>query len=755
MVKICLKKNEDIMITFNNCFDRIRLEFISLILVFLFAGCSNEQASIDNLKYVDPQIGGVAPLLQPTRTRIHLPNSMIRMYPERDDYLDDQITSFPLNLLKHRSNPVFNILPVSGATDFSRHPVSSWDHDLEQASPHYYSTWLVDFDITVEYSPQENAGFFHFTYPIDVAKYLFLREPDDGYWQLNGTSELVGKVNFSGMSAYAYVVLDAECELTTNEGNTWLKLNTDQEEVNLKYGFSYISIEQAKKNLQDQIPRWKLEEVTENGRRVWSEVINQIEVEGGTESYKRSFYTALYRSYERMINITENGRYYSNYDSTVHEGERDFYVDDWVWDTYLALHPLRFILDPEMEADMMSSYVRMYEQSGWLPQFPQVDGDAPPMNGFHSTIMLLDAWEKGIRDFDVETAYQGMKKNATHGTMVPWRMGGASELDTFYHQHGYFPALHPGEEETVAQVDDFEKRQAVAVTLGHSYDDWALAQMAKELGKTDDYRFFLQRSDNYKNLYWPEKGFFMPRDAEGNWIDIDPKFAGGMGGRDYYDENNGWTYLWNVQHDLYELQDLMGGKEIFEQRLDQLFREDLGRSKYALNASFPDFTGIVGQFSMGNEPSFHIPYLYNLTDSPWKTQKKIRLMLDTWFMDNIFGIPGDEDGGGMSAFVVFSAMGFYPITPGVPVYAIGSPLFSKITIHLPNGKDFIVSAPGCSEINKYIQSAKLNEETLNSPWFTHEDLANGGILELQMGAYPNKEWGTTGKDMPLAYSNFE
>ncbi len=367
--------------------------------------------------------------------------------------------------------------------------------------------------------------------------------------------------------------------------------------------------------------------------------------------------------------------------------------------------------------------------------------------------MILDAWRKGIRDFDVNMAYKAMKHNFFNGTRVPWRVGPGCELDEFYHEQGYFPALHPGEQETVPEVDGFEKRQSVAVTLGHSYDDWALAEMAKELGEKEDYELFSKHAENYKKLYWVEKGFFMPKDKNGNWIDIDPKFDGGMGGRDYYDENNGCTYLWNVQQDILGLQELMGGKEIFEQRLDQLFRESLGRSTYELNARFPDLTGIVGQYSMGNEPSFHIPYLYNLTNSPWKTQKKIRMLLNMWFKYNEFGIPGDEDGGGMSAFVVFSAMGFYPITPGIPVYTIGSPLFSKITINLPNDKQFTVSAPNCSETNKYIQSAKLNGEVLNSPWFTHDLLMNGGTLELEMDAYPNKKWGLDISGVPEEFKN--
>ncbi|MDG2436154.1 MAG: glycoside hydrolase family 92 protein, partial [Polaribacter sp.] len=444
--------------------------------------------------------------------------------------------------------------------------------------------------------------------------------------------------------------------------------------------------------------------------------------------------------------------YYSNYDKKIHEGEQDFYADDWVWDTFLALHPLRYILQPEMESDMMASYVRMYEQSGWLPQFPQIHGDAPPMNGFHSTIMLLDAHRKGVKNFDAEVAFEAMKKNALEGTMIPWKMGAVAPLDKLALKLGYFPGLHPGEKESEPRVHGFEKRQSVAVTLAQGYDDWALAQFAKELGKEDDYKYFSKTAENYKNLYWKEKGFFMPKDVKGNWIDIDPKFDGGMGGRDYYDENNGWTYLWNPQQDILGLQELMGGRKTFEARLDQMFREDLGRSTYALNARFPDFTGIVGQYSMGNEPSFHIPYLYNFTDSPWKAQKRIRMLLNTWFKDNIFGIPGDEDGGGMSAFVVFSAMGFYPVTPGIPVYTIGSPLFSKISINLPNGNKFTINAPNCNETNKYIQSATLNGKELKGPWFTHDDLINGATITLEMGKYPNKNWGT---DQSLIPNNFK
>jgi predicted alpha-1,2-mannosidase len=223
---------------------------------------------------------------------------------------------------------------------------------------------------------------------------------------------------------------------------------------------------------------------------------------------------------------------------------------------------------------------------------------------------------------------------------------------------------------------------------------------------------------------------------------INPKLDGGKGFRDYYDENNGWTYAWWLQHDIPGLIDLLGGKQKAEERLDQLFREplDMSKQEYLFNA--PDATGQVGQFVMGNEPSMHIPYLYNYMGAPWKTQKRIRFLLDVWFKDNIFGIPGDEDGGGMSSFVVFSSLGFYPVIPGSPIYTIGSPLFEKSSIKLQNNRVFTVIAKGASTVNKYIQKAYFNGKEIETPFFTHKELINGGTLELIMASKPNKKWGT-------------
>jgi len=723
--------------------------------------------------YIHPEIGGVGRLLEPTRPTIQQPNQMMRMTPIRKDFLDDRISSFPLLLVSHRLGQVFSMLPytVGNLTQASWDQPAFYDQGAEQRRPWHYSTYLLDDNTTVEFTPGKKTAIFRFSFPKDAPKVLLFGTYSDAknQWHFLNDSTLTAMQIFqvdSGhqpIPVYLYGRYSAPAHSGTILNNkivlrnlvegsgvkAYSKFYTDQSVISFSYAVSFISPAQAKKNFAEELGGGNInntntlsfDDLSASAHQAWRKVMNQIEVEGGTEAEKRSFYTALYRCYERMVNITEDGKYYSGYDNKIHTDSRPFYVDDWTWDTYLAAHPLRAILQPDVEADMVASYVRMYEEGGWMPTFPVIFGDHACMNGFHSSVMILDDYRKGIKNFDVNKAFEGMLKNANEATMLPWRNGPKTVLDDFYYKHGYFPALKEGQKEPVSTVHPFEKRQAVAVTLGGSYDDWAVGQLAGELGKTAIADAFAKRAQNYKNLWNKDRQFFLPKDDKGHWIQIDPKFSGGMGGRMYYDENNGWTYLWQVQEDIPGLTRLMGGKKGFENRLDQLFREGLDRSKYEFWAKFPDATGLVGQFSMGNEPSFFIPYLYNYTDAPWKTQNRIRLLLKTWFGDDIFGIPGDEDGGGMSAFVVFSSMGFYPVIPGHPIYTIGSPLFSKITVHLENGKDFTVIAEGCSDINKYIQSATMNGKPLNKPFFTHDELVQGGVLKLKMGPRPNKQWG--------------
>ncbi len=728
-----------------------KLLFVMLIFLSLTASYAQE----DFTQYVDPTIGGFAFLLRVTHPNMHLPNQMISMTPKKDDYIADQVEVFPLPAsLKMR-------VTLGDITNASWKQNMTIDHDLEVYHPWFYSSYLIDDDIRVSFAPGEKCFFYKIDFPKTEKKNVLIQCSEET--KINTIDGMrftsVEKARFRArgpnpvireMNVYVYgEICDQnnqllkDAEIHTENGKFSISLSKDvPSTVFVKSAVSYISHEQAKINFEREFASVGFEDFAGVGKKAWEKVINQIQVEGGTEAQKRTFYTSLYRTYVRMVDINEGGKYFSGYDGEVHESNRPFYVNDAIWDTFRAAHPLRTILTPEMENDMLNSYTLMYEQSGWMPTFPGVLGNRMCMNSYHSSAIFIDGYRKGLRDYDVEKAYEGIKKNLTEGTLIPWRQGMPKLwIDDFYHENGYFPALHPGEEETEPTVDGFEKRQPVAVTLGISYDFWTLAELAKELGKEEAYEEFSRRSKDYQNLWHPEQRLFMPKDDKGEWIMINPKLDGGEGYRNYYDENNGWTYAWDVQHDIDGLTGLLGGKEAAEQRLDQLFREPLGTRKHLFYVDGRNATGLVGQFSMGNEPSFHIPYLYNYFGAPWKTQKRTRFLLDVWFKDNIFGIPGDEDGGAMTAFVVFSYLGIYPVTPGLPYYNITSPIFEKATIHLQNGNDFKIIAKGASKKNKYIQKAFINGKEINSPFISHEQIMSGATLELILSELPNKDWG--------------
>lgn len=744
-------------------------QFLKRTIAFIvLSSCSvcSSFAQEDYTKYIDPTIGNVSRFLVPTYPTIHLPNQMLRMFPVKKDYISDQVDAFPLQVVTHRSAGIMQLKIALGEIN-----EQSWqqkmviDHDLEVVHPWLYSTYLIDDDIRVSFAPGIKSAMYKFNFPKGKKKNILIRgkgemtgeRSNDNSFALKEKIVYKTRGIFSEMRImYAYVYAElcdennqpisgAEFKAKERKFSVSLPQNSPSN-VFLKYAVSYISNEQAKVNFNKEIKENGFEELTASGKKAWENVINQIEVKGGTKAQKRTFYTALYRTYERMLDVNEYGRYFSGYDGKVHESNRPFYVDDWIWDTYRAAHPLRTVINPELQNDMLNSYVLMYEQSGWMPTFPQVHGNHMCMNSYHSASIFIDGYRKGLKDYSIEKAYQGIKKNLTEGTFIPWRQGTPCRpIDDFYHKNGFFPALNQGEKENEPQMDGFEKRQSVPVTLGISYDFWALAELAKELGKTNEYKRFSLKAKNYQNLWNPEHQLFIPKDENGEWIDIDPKSAGGKGYREYYDENNGWTYAWDVQHDISGLIELLGGKEAAEARLDQLFREPLGMRKNEFFVNGSNSTGMVGQFSMGNEPSFHIPYLYNYFGAPWKTQKRTRFLLDVWFKDNIFGIPGDEDGGGMTAFVVFSSMGLYPVTPGVPFYNITSPVFEETAVHLTNGKTFKVIAKGANRSKKYIQKAYINGIEVFAPFISHEQIMAGGSLELILGELPNKEWGKNAK----------
>lgn len=728
---------------------------------------SPEKSPVD---YVNPYIGNISHLLVPTYPTVHLPNSMLRVYPERENFTGNTIHGLPLIVTSHRGSSAFNLSPYQGEISKAR-SVISFGYDNEVTKPYYYSVDLDDNDIYVQYAPSHQSGIYQIEFSQTNKPAYLIFNTRDGELKTDGKS-ISGYQNL-GNNTKVYIYLETEqapLKIGTHQGST---INTSDRStkgsnafymmeypqgtssVMVRYGVSFISAEQAQKNLRREIKSYDLQEVADKGQKIWNETLGKIQVDGGTDNEKTVFYTSLYRTYERMICISEDGKYFSAYDGQVHDDEgTPFYVDDWIWDTYRATHPLRLIIETEKESDMVNSFIRMaYQmQPNWMPTFPEINGDSRRMNCNHGVATVLDAYNKGMRSFDLEKAYKVCKAAITEKTLSPWSAKPAGVLDQFYKDHGYFPALAKGEKETAPEVHSWEKRQPIAVTLGTVYDEWCLGNIAKALGNKEEADYFLKRGLNYRTVFNKETLFFHPKDSFGNFVQpFDYNFDGGMGARNAYDENNGWVYRWDVPHNVGDLVELMGGKKRFVAELERMYSASLGKARYDFYNQLPDHTGNVGQFSMGNEPAMHIPYLYNYAGEPWRTQKRIRNLLTQWFRNDLMGIPGDEDGGGMTAFVVFSMMGFYPVTPGLPMYVIGSPVFEEQTIQLGNGKTFRVVCHNYAPENKYIQSAKLNGKEWNKSWFSHKDLMQGGTLEFVMGKRPNKAWASSDDALPPSF----
>lgn len=734
-----------------------------------FTGLANAQIKKQPVDYVNPYIGNISHLLVPTYPTVHLPNSLLRFYPERDNFTANTIHGLPLVITSHRGSSAFNLSPFQGDLKNIK-AIMDYGYDNETIKPYYYEVDLDDYGINARFAPSHQSGIYDINFSKSGAAYLVLNTRNgelsvkenvvSGFQKLGNNTKvyIYFQTNLSPVEAGKQKdgLIDSQ-NLSASGQNAYLvlKYQAGIKQIKARYGISFISVEQAKINLNREIKDYELDKVAQNGKNIWNQTLGKIAVEGTDETAKTIFYTSLYRTYERMICLSEDGQYFSAFDGKVHsDNGTPFFTDDWIWDTYRATHPLRVIIEPKMEGNMINSYLRMAQQMNdhWMPTFPEVTGDSRRMNSNHGVATIIDAYNKGLRSFNLEEAYQYCKAGITEKTLAPWSAKKAGVLDQFFKDKGYFPALPPGENETAPEVHSFEKRQPIAVTLGTVYDEWCLGNIAQQLGKTDEANYFLEKSKSYHTVFNPDTRFFHPKDMNGKFIEpLDYRFSGGLGARETYDENNGWLYRWDVLHNLGDLVSMIGGKQAFVDELEKMYNTPLGKSRFDFYSQLPDHTGNVGQFSMGNEPAMHIPYLYNYAGQPWRTQKRVRSLLAQWFRNDLMGIPGDEDGGGLTSFVVFSQMGFYPITPGLPMYVIGSPTFSDVKLDIGNGKKFEVACLNYAPENKYIQSAKLNGQVWNKSWFSHEDLMKGGKLELTMGKRPNKLWASAESSIPPSF----
>lgn len=633
---------------------------------------------------------------------------------------------------------------------------SRFSHEREHAVPGYYSVVLDDYKIKAELTTSQRAGFHRYTFPKsdnahiimdlvssihnydDKVVWTYIRVENDklvtGFRQTRGWAEtryFYFAIRFSkpftshgfdkaDPTTYHYTKPDGYTmnvpEIAGRKIKGFFNFKTAANEtIQLKVGISGVSIAGALNNLDTEIPHWDFGRVRADARKRWEKELDNIIIEG-TDREKQIFYTSVYHTMLAPVLYMDVDRRYRGLDQNIHRA-KDFtnYTIFSLWDTYRATHPLYTIIKPERVDDMIKSMLAHYDQSahGMLPIWSFHNNETWCMIGYHSVSVIADAYLKGFRGFDGEKAFKAMKATATN-----------RQYDGLGHYMdlGFVP------------ID--KEDEGASKTLEYAYDDWTIGQMAKAMNKTDDYNAFMKRAGYYKNIYDKKTGFMRARNSDGSWREpFDPLYA--QYGGDYT-EGNAWQYSWYVPHDVPGLIKLMGGKKKFVKKLDRLFSIKTTDKKHF---QVEDISGLIGQYAHGNEPSQHIAYLYNYAGKPWRTQERIHQVMENLFDNTPEGICGNEDCGQMSAWYIFSSMGFYPVCPGNLLYDIGKPCIPKATIYLPGNKTFTMTARNLSPKNKYIQKATLNGKPLKRPFIAHKDIVSGGKLVFTMGPRPKKRWG--------------
>jgi predicted alpha-1,2-mannosidase len=626
----------------------------------------------------------------------------------------------------------------------------AYSHASETARPDYYRVSLdagTDRQIQAEMTATERSSYFRFTFPkIGVARVIIeaSRPGIAGMASVNPEAREITGYNPHRMDAHlgplslpkfkGYFVVQFEqspmdiktygmddAKAAVSRG-AYAEFKPGQT-VQLRVGTSFLSIEQARENLKREVAGWDLEAVQSNLRAKWNQKLSQIQIEGATDQEKTLIYTAMYRALLYPREFSEYGRYYSAFDDAIHSGES--YTAYSIWDTFRAENSMLTLLAPEHIGGMITALLQNFKEGGWMPKWPN-PSYTNIMIGTHADSLVAEAFRKGFQGFDRQLAWQAVYKDAMTppdgDTTRRWLdreehtpYEGRGGL-TYYKQLGYIPTDKTDE--------------AASRTLEDSYDDWCVAQIAKALGRSDEYRFFLKRSLNDRNLYNPALGLMNGRTSDGKWAPIGGESDGdrnrSMSG---WTEGDAWVYTWAPLHDQAGLIQLMGGAENYNKKLDQHFRG--------------------GHNVHSNEPSHHYGYLYDFGGQPWKTQAKVREIAAKEYDASPGGLDGDDDCGQMSAWLLFTAMGFYPVNPASGEYMIGSPMYAHLSLALANGKTFRVEARNNSAQNLYIQSATLNGTALDIPVITWEQIQAGGVLRFVMGAKPS-DWGSTWKSSPIS-----
>ena len=612
---------------------------------------------------------------------------------------------------------------------------SKFSHEEESASAGYYKVRLSDYDIQVELTATPRCGVQRYTFPKgDAAVFLNLRKALNWDATVDAHVEQVDSVTIRGyrfsngwareqrvffctrFSRPLAMSLDTVAILTEGKrtGTSVIARFDFQaeagEQLVVSTALSGVSMDGAMRNLQTEVPEDDFDKCLAAAREAWDRQLGRIEVRCEDRDEKVKFYTALYHAMLAPTLYSDVDGAYLGPDRQEHRTEGwDNYGTFSLWDTYRAAHPLYTLVAPERVDDMVNSFIAFYEQNGRLPVWNMWASETDMMIGYHAVAVIADAYLKGIGGFDAEKALEACVATAN---LDDYRGIGA------YKKLGYVPY----DLKDPYNADDW----SLSKTLEYAYDDHCIARMAEKMGRTDIAEEFYRRAQNYRNVYNPETGFMQPRDSRGHFVepfspdDYTPHIC----------ESNGWQYFWSVQHDVEGLIELAGGKERFAQKLDSMFTYHPGEDD-----ELPIFsTGMIGQYAHGNEPSHHVIYLFNAVGQPWKTQQYAARVMHELYLNTPAGLCGNEDCGQMSAWYVFSAMGFYPVDPVSGRYELGTPLYPEVKLHLVDGKTFTVRANGVSRENCYVKSVKLNDVPYGKTYITHEQILSGGVMEIEMVA---------------------
>nr|WP_298332382.1 GH92 family glycosyl hydrolase [uncultured Christiangramia sp.] len=756
----------------------------AVISSILFTAKVSAQEDQDFAQYVDPMIGTAK--MGHTYPGATVPFGSIQLSPDTDtipyavngrynpdvykycagyQYDDHTIVGFSHTHFSgtgHSDLGDFLIMPTTG--DLKLNPGtesnpesgyrSRFSHDRETAEAGYYSVMLDDYNIKAEMTASTRVGMHRYTFPEGEKSHLvfdlmhgiynyedknvwtFVRVENDtlvtGYRQTNGwarTRKVYFAMSFSKpIKEYGRERYDRQPyngfwgkfdqshnfpEIAGEQIRMWFDFDTS-EPLEVKLAISPVSTEGAVQNMKDEIPGWNFDEVRQQARETWNKELSKVDISEEDQEEKVNFYTAMYHAFLGPTVYMDTDGQYMGIDRNRHQADGfTNYTSFSLWDTYRALHPLFNVLQPERNQDMVQAMMAHYDQSvhSMLPVWSHYGNENWCMIGYHSASVIADAIVKGNADFDQKHALYAMVNTAKTGYYDGLQ---------YYMDIGYVP-----EDKNVASVSK---------TLEYAYDDWAIAQAAEKIGNKEVYDDFIKRSENYKNVYDPKSGFMRPKLSDGTFKqEYDELETHGQG----YIEGNGWNYSLYVPHQPAELIEMMGGKNQFSQHLDSLFTMELP-DKYFENTEDISREGIIGNYVHGNEPSHHVAYMYNWTNDPWKAQDKIRMILKMKYMNGADGLSGNDDFGQMSAWYIFSTLGFYPVAPGSVDYALGSPAISEATINLDNGNMFMVIAKNQSDKNVYIKKVELNGKELTEPFIKHDEIMNGGELKFWMSSKPNK-----------------